>query len=73
MIKREISEKLIEDWDNKKAIILLGSRQVGKTTLIQQLVKDTNVLKLNDDDPQTRIQLSNANFNVSIWGEIPRL
>ena len=63
MIKREISEQIIKDRDNKKAIILLGPRQVGKTTLIQNLVKNTNVLKLNGDDPQTRLQLSNANFN----------
>lgn len=63
MIKREISKQLLNDWDNKKAIILLGPRQVGKTTLIQELVKDNNVLKINGDDPQTRLQLSNANFN----------
>jgi hypothetical protein len=38
MIQRDITSSIIEDWDNKKAIVLLGPRQVGKTTLIQALV-----------------------------------
>ncbi|MHA6697255.1 AAA family ATPase [Chryseobacterium sp. A321] len=63
MITREITTQLLEDWDNKKALILLGPRQVGKTTLIQELVRDQNVLKLNSDVPQVRLQLADANFN----------
>lgn len=63
MISREISKQLLKDWDSKKAIILLGPRQVGKTTLINELVKDSKVLKLNGDDPQTRVQLNNPSFN----------
>lgn len=63
MVTREISSKLLSDWGSKKAIILLGPRQVGKTTLVQDLLKDSDVLKLNGDDPQVRLQLSNANFN----------
>lgn len=63
MITREITPQLLEDRDNKKALILLGPHQVGKTTLIQELVKDQNVLKLNGDDPQVRLQLADANFN----------
>ncbi|MFY8186515.1 MAG: ATP-binding protein [Flavobacterium sp.] len=63
MIARVITNNIKEDWDLKKAIVLLGPRQVGKTTLIQEFVKDAHVLFLNGDDPQTRLQLSNANFN----------
>lgn len=63
MIKREIEPKILQDWNSKKAIVLLGPRQVGKTTLINDLVKEHSVLKLNGDDPQTRIQLSNVDFN----------
>jgi len=63
MIQRELSKYILEDWDSKKAIVLLGPRQVGKTTLINDLVNDKSVLKLNGDDPQTRIQLSDVNFN----------
>lgn len=63
MIQRELTKNILEDWGSKKAIILLGPRQVGKTTLITQLVDGKSVLKLNGDNPQTRIQLSDVNFN----------
>jgi predicted AAA+ superfamily ATPase len=66
MITRELLANLKEDWDNKKAIVVIGPRQVGKTTLIQELVKDTRTLFLNGDDPQIRIQLSNANFTFLV-------
>ncbi len=63
MIERDITTSIIEDWDNKKAIVLLGPRQVGKTTLIQFLVANKNVLWINGDDPQVRLTFSNANLN----------
>lgn len=63
MIKREITSTILADWDCKKAIVLLGPRQVGKTTLIRSLVADKNVLWLNGDDPQTRLVFSDASFN----------
>jgi predicted AAA+ superfamily ATPase len=62
MIARDLHQNILEDWDKKKAIVLLGPRQVGKTTLIQNLVEGKKVLFLNGDDPQTRLQFSNANF-----------
>jgi uncharacterized protein len=63
MIQREIAQSIMEDWQNKKAIILLGPRQVGKTTLIKEIIRDKNVLELSGDDPQTRLQFANANYN----------
>jgi predicted AAA+ superfamily ATPase len=39
MIKRLLEQNLLEDLDFKKALVVLGPRQVGKTTLIQNLVK----------------------------------
>lgn len=63
MIERTLLANLKEDWDNNKAIVVTGPRQVGKTTLIQELVKDVKTLFLNGDNPQVRIQLSNANFS----------
>lgn len=62
MINRILLTNLKEDWDNKKAIVVVGPRQVGKTTLINELVNNKNVLFLNGDDPQIRVQLSDANF-----------
>lgn len=63
MITRTVLKNILEDWGQKKAIVLLGARQVGKTTLIQHLVQDKKVLILNGDDPQTRIQLAQATLN----------
>ena len=40
MIPRDISKNILEDWTSKKAIVLLGPRQVGKTTLIQKLTEN---------------------------------
>jgi predicted AAA+ superfamily ATPase len=62
MILRDIQKTVEEDWDNKKAIVLLGPRQVGKTTLIEIIAKNKKTLWLNGDDPQTRLNLANANF-----------
>lgn len=36
-IKREIEDKVIGSLESNKAIFILGARQVGKTTLLQQL------------------------------------
>jgi predicted AAA+ superfamily ATPase len=38
-----------------KAIILLGPRQVGKTTLILELLKNRPFLFLNGDDPANKV------------------
>lgn len=44
-----------------KAIILIGPRQVGKTTLLKTLTKGKNVLWLDADDSTVRGALSNPN------------
>lgn len=38
MIKREIQNSILADFKRKKVIVLLGARQVGKTTLLLSLV-----------------------------------
>ncbi|WP_460765962.1 AAA family ATPase, partial [Niabella terrae] len=46
--------------DYKKAIIVLGPRQVGKTTLLTQIAKSLgDYLYINGDDPETRLSWSN--------------
>jgi uncharacterized protein len=42
MVSRTITEKLLQAFYKKKVIILLGARQVGKTTLLKELVKQAN-------------------------------
>lgn len=50
-IARILSTKIAEKLKTGKAIILLGPRQVGKTTLIKSLFKDvSNVLWFNGDE-----------------------
>ena len=63
MIERELNRIIQEDLDNQKAMVLIGARQVGKTTLVTKLVEGKNVLYLNGDDPPTRLTFSNADFS----------
>ncbi len=37
MIKRAIEKIILKRWGSGKAIILLGPRQTGKTTLLKKL------------------------------------
>ena len=57
LLKGRISGKLFKG----KAIVLLGPRQVGKTTLIQQVLEGKDYLFLNGDDPLIRDMLTGAN------------
>jgi predicted AAA+ superfamily ATPase len=66
MVNRLLYHNLLDDWDFQKAIVVLGPRQVGKTTLINALTKNHQTLFLNGDDPQVRLQLSEANFSFLV-------
>ncbi len=60
MIKRKLEANIKEDLKLKKAIILLGARQVGKTTLLKKLISSyQNVKIINGDEPDSTEQLSN--------------
>lgn len=55
--------KDIEEWFNKrKAIVITGARQVGKTTIVQHLVELANdpALYLNADEPSIKATLENS-------------
>ena len=71
MIKRKL-ENLIKSKLNKgKAIILIGARQVGKTTLLKILFsKSENILWLNGDelDVQTLFENISAARLKTIFG-----
>ncbi len=60
MITRIISDTIRDRFFSGKAMILLGPRQVGKTTLIQHLLQDKDHLFLNGDDPFVRATLESA-------------
>lgn len=61
MVKREIEKDIRHYLFNQKAIIIYGARQVGKTTLVQSLVKEYKrpTLFLNGDDADIRALFSN--------------
>jgi predicted AAA+ superfamily ATPase len=64
MIPR-IQAQNIRQWLGKgKAIIVIGPRQVGKTTLVRQISQDLdkNALWLTGDDPETRSLLDNISL-----------
>lgn len=62
MIKRTITNIITKRLNKGKAIIILGARQTGKTTLIKSLFGelDNEVLFLNCDEPHVRTNLTNV-------------
>lgn len=62
-IKREMLLSIKKDIFAGKVIILTGARQVGKTTLVKNLLsKYRNVLSFNADNPTDRQKLENRDF-----------
>lgn len=59
MIPRAIESTIREKINGGKAIIVVGARQVGKTTLLEKILTDKEFLFLDADDPSTRILLQN--------------
>ena len=65
MILRKLKHVIKGRLFNGKAIVLIGARQVGKTTLLNQLAQESeqSVLMLNCDEPEVRILLENTNIS----------
>lgn len=61
MITRLLSQKVEDRLGSGKAIIIVGSRQVGKTTLIKSILENKAHLFLDADDPTIRNLLTNSN------------
>lgn len=57
MFHRTIADRIKENINGGKAIVIVGARQVGKTTLINEILKDEDYLFLDADDPATRALL----------------
>ena len=67
MIERLLRKHIEDRWDSGKAIIILGPRQVGKTTLLRQICSEKgDYLFLNSDEAEVfPIPFSNAYHPVS--------
>lgn len=61
MFTRIIENSIRKKINSGKAIVVVGARQVGKTTLLKSILKDLDCLFLDADDPTTRSLLSNPN------------
>ena len=61
MYPRILENTVKEKIGSGKAIIIVGARQVGKTTLIKNLLQEKEYLFLDADDPTIRQLLSNPN------------
>lgn len=59
MYKRYLEDVINKRLSGNKAIIVVGARQVGKTTLINEILKDADFLFLDGDDPTTRSMMNN--------------
>lgn len=61
-VERLLKAQLLERFHQGKAIVLIGPRQVGKSTLIKELLKQKgDYLFLNGDDFSVQEQLERAN------------
>lgn len=61
MYQRILEDRIKEKIGKGKAIIVVGARQVGKTTLLKNLLKDKKYLFFDADDPTIRKLLSSPN------------
>jgi len=61
MIKRVISQRIDDNLNKGKAILLFGPRQTGKTTLLHQILdKKKEVMWLNGDEADVKQLFENA-------------
>lgn len=63
-LERDLKKQLEKKWNSGKVLILIGPRQVGKTTLIRSLCEvEGNYLFINGDDAEDRLLIDNAGEN----------
>ena len=77
MIKRVIKNSIQADYRREKVIVLLGARQVGKTTLLSELQEGANkVLSLNCDnvdDVSTELKYLLSSYDLVFIDEAQRV
>lgn len=60
-VERILKNTLIDQFNSGKAIVLIGPRQVGKSTLINDILMEKDFLFLDGDDFTVQQQLSEPN------------
>jgi len=64
MIFRDLAANLAAKLHKGKVLVLIGPRQVGKTTLINSILKEKEYLFLDGDDNTVAETLANANTEI---------
>ena len=64
MYNRIIKKQILAKFYQGRAIIIIGARQVGKTTLSNLLLKENSeaIIKFNGDYPSDRERLNNKDL-----------
>jgi len=65
MLERQITEKLQAAIEHVPAVVLLGARQVGKTTLAKTIAKDIDSIYLDLEAPEDLLKLSDPTSFLS--------
>ena len=80
MLNRLIEETLLETIEHTPAVVLVGARQVGKTTLAKKILKNTKSVYLDLENPQDLLRLTDPlsyfndnNDKLIILDEIQRV
>jgi len=75
MIERIIIQQITQKLNDNKVIVLIGPRQLGKTTLLKNHFVNDETLLLNGGDADVRLQLSNpsSTYLKQIIGKNTRL
>jgi len=61
MIQRVLEKKVAEKLNDGKAVVIMGARQVGKTTLLEIIFREkANILWLSGDEPDVRAIFENV-------------
>jgi predicted AAA+ superfamily ATPase len=60
-VERILKNNLLEQFNQGKALVVIGPRQVGKSTLINEILKNKDFLFLDGDDFSVQQQLSEPN------------
>ena len=62
MIRRSLQKVIENDMFRGKAIVVIGARQVGKSTLFRMILehRDEETLRMNCDEPEARALLTDA-------------
>lgn len=59
IIKRWVKKEIVASISDKRITILYGARQVGKTTLVKEIISEYSGLYLSCDEPDIREAFSN--------------